>query len=80
MVTDIITLNSKHFYNCYFKRLDTLRIKNQFFFILYFPRNFKLLSFGEEAEEDEEESARENEKYIGKGKSTHDVLGKIHKF
>ncbi|XP_018579976.1 peptidyl-prolyl cis-trans isomerase CWC27 homolog [Anoplophora glabripennis] len=37
-------------------------------------KNFKLLSFGEEAEEDEEESTRENEKYIKKGKSTHDVL------
>ncbi|KAJ8927012.1 hypothetical protein NQ314_020575 [Rhamnusium bicolor] len=36
--------------------------------------NFKLLSFGEEAEEDEEESTRENEKFLGKGKSTHDVL------
>lgn len=37
-------------------------------------RNFKLLSFGEEAEEDEEESTRENVKFVGKGKSTHDVL------
>ncbi|KAJ8925424.1 hypothetical protein NQ315_009256 [Exocentrus adspersus] len=37
-------------------------------------KNFKLLSFGEEAEEDEEQSTRENEKYMGKGKSTHDVL------
>lgn len=42
-----------------------------------FLRNFKLLSFGEEAEEDEEESTRENEKYLRKGKSTHDVLGKF---
>lgn len=40
-------------------------------------KNFKLLSFGTEAEEDEEENARENERYAGKGKSTHDVLGKI---
>lgn len=32
------------------------------------------MSFGEEAEEDEEESTRENEKFVGKGKSTHDVL------
>jgi hypothetical protein len=38
-------------------------------------RNFKLLSFGAEAEEDEEALARENEKFMGKGKSTHDVLG-----
>ncbi|KAH0821949.1 hypothetical protein GEV33_000842 [Tenebrio molitor] len=37
-------------------------------------RNFKLLSFGAEAEEDEEALARENEKFMGKGKSTHDVL------
>lgn len=34
------------------------------------------MSFGEEAEEDEEQSTRENEKFVGKGKSTHDVLGK----
>lgn len=33
-----------------------------------------MLSFGAEAEEDEEESLRENEKFAGKGKSTHDVL------
>ncbi|KAL3289085.1 hypothetical protein HHI36_003527 [Cryptolaemus montrouzieri] len=37
-------------------------------------KNFKLLSFGDEAEEDEEESKRENEKLTVKGKSTHDVL------
>jgi peptidyl-prolyl cis-trans isomerase SDCCAG10 len=37
-------------------------------------KNFKLLSFGAEAEEDEEALARENEKFMGKGKSTHDVL------
>nr|XP_023014594.1 peptidyl-prolyl cis-trans isomerase CWC27 homolog [Leptinotarsa decemlineata] len=37
-------------------------------------KNFKLLSFGEEAEEDEEESTRESKKFVGKGKSTHDVL------
>lgn len=38
-------------------------------------KNYKLLSFGDEAEEDEEETNRENEKYTGKSKSTHDVLG-----
>lgn len=38
-------------------------------------KNFKLLSFGAEAEEDEEESSRVNVQYAGKGKSTHDVLG-----
>lgn len=38
-------------------------------------KNFKLLSFGAEAEEDEEEATRVNEKFSGKGKSTHDVLG-----
>ncbi|XP_044744924.1 spliceosome-associated protein CWC27 homolog [Coccinella septempunctata] len=37
-------------------------------------KNFKLLSFGDEAEEDEEESKRENEKLVAKGKSSHDVL------
>lgn len=39
-------------------------------------RDFKLLSFGEEAEEDEEISTRENEKFASKGKSSHDVLSK----
>lgn len=37
-------------------------------------RNFKLLSFGEEAEEDEEESNVANRKYSGRSKSTHDIL------
>lgn len=37
-------------------------------------KNYKLLSFGDEAEEDEEENIRENERFTGKGKSTHDVL------
>ncbi|XP_018328412.1 uncharacterized protein LOC108739157 [Agrilus planipennis] len=37
-------------------------------------KNFKLLSFGEEAEEDEEENVKVNEKFAGKGKSTHDIL------
>lgn len=40
-------------------------------------KDFKLLSFGAEAEVDEEETSRVNEKFVGKGKSTHDVLGKI---
>lgn len=40
-------------------------------------RNFKLLSFGEEAEEDEEISTRESEKLSSKGKSSHDVLSKF---
>lgn len=40
-------------------------------------KNFKLLSFGEEAEEDEEISTKINEKYVGKGKSAHDILGKL---
>lgn len=34
-----------------------------------------MLSFGAEAEEDEEESAKINEQLSGKGKSSHDVLG-----
>ncbi|KAF5280304.1 hypothetical protein FQR65_LT03113 [Abscondita terminalis] len=37
-------------------------------------KNFKLLSFGEEAEEDEEETLEELKKFAGKSKSTHDVL------
>ncbi|CAL1684793.1 unnamed protein product [Lasius platythorax] len=37
-------------------------------------KNFKLLSFGEEAEEDEEESSVLNRQYSGKGKSAHDCL------
>lgn len=37
-------------------------------------KNFKLLSFGEEAEEDEEEVDQVNQKFSGKSKSTHDVL------
>ncbi|KAJ1524240.1 hypothetical protein ONE63_010756 [Megalurothrips usitatus] len=37
-------------------------------------KNFKLLSFGEEAEEDEEQVSSVNEKLSGRGKSTHDVL------
>ena len=39
-----------------------------------FCRNFNLLSFGEEAEEDEEESAILNKQFSGKGKSAHDHL------
>ncbi|XP_021919710.1 peptidyl-prolyl cis-trans isomerase CWC27 homolog isoform X1 [Zootermopsis nevadensis] len=37
-------------------------------------KNFKLLSFGEEAEEDEEETSEANRKYSGRSKSTHDIL------
>uniref|UniRef100_A0A6M2DCY2 Spliceosome-associated protein CWC27 homolog n=1 Tax=Xenopsylla cheopis TaxID=163159 RepID=A0A6M2DCY2_XENCH len=37
-------------------------------------KNFKLLSFGEEAEEDEVESTSANQKYVTKGKSSHDML------
>ncbi|XP_018059569.1 PREDICTED: uncharacterized protein LOC108694515 [Atta colombica] len=37
-------------------------------------KNFKLLSFGEEAEEDEEESSILNRQYSSKGKSAHDCL------
>ncbi|OAD55556.1 Peptidyl-prolyl cis-trans isomerase CWC27 like protein [Eufriesea mexicana] len=37
-------------------------------------RDFNLLSFGEEAEEDEEESMILNKKFSGKGKSAHDYL------
>lgn len=45
----------------------------------FFPhRNFKLLSFGEEAEEDEEESSEANRRYSGRSKSTHDVLNDPH--
>lgn len=41
---------------------------------LHIFRNFKLLSFGEEAEEDEEESSVLNKQYSSKGKSAHDCL------
>lgn len=37
-------------------------------------KNFHLLSFGEEAEEDEEESVILNKQFSGKGKSAHDHL------
>ncbi|XP_066999561.2 spliceosome-associated protein CWC27 homolog [Anabrus simplex] len=37
-------------------------------------KNFKLLSFGEEAEEDEEAISEANKKYSGRSKSTHDLL------
>lgn len=37
-------------------------------------KDFKLLSFGEEAEEDEEEVAEANKQFANKGKSTHDLL------
>jgi peptidyl-prolyl cis-trans isomerase SDCCAG10 len=47
---------------------------NMYIFFSPSLRNFKLLSFGEEAEEDEEESSVANKKYSGRSKSTHDVL------
>lgn len=37
-------------------------------------RNFKLLSFGDEAEEDEIETSEVITQFTGKSKSTHDVL------
>lgn len=37
-------------------------------------RNFKLLSFGAEAEEDEEEAEVANKEFAGKSKSTYDLL------
>ncbi|XKL65346.1 hypothetical protein PGB90_008766 [Kerria lacca] len=37
-------------------------------------KNYKLLSFGEEAEEDELETITVTKKYEGKSKSTHDIL------
>lgn len=40
----------------------------------FISRNYKLLSFGDEAEEDEIENSAEQSKYVGKSKSTHDVL------
>lgn len=42
----------------------------------FFARNFKLLSFGAEAEEDEEAYVKVNEQFAGRSKSTHDVLGR----
>jgi len=41
---------------------------------MYIFRNFKLLSFGEEAEEDEEELIDAIKVFSGRPKSTHDVL------
>lgn len=41
---------------------------------IFYSRNFSLLSFGEEAEEDEEESVILNKQFSGKGKSAHDHL------
>lgn len=37
-------------------------------------RNYKLLSFGEEAEEEDEEAAVVAKQYSGRSKSTHDLL------
>lgn len=47
---------------------------NIIFFNNFFCRNFGLLSFGEEAEEDEEQTDSFVQKNAGKSKSTHDVL------
>ena len=44
----------------------------------FVSRNFKLLSFGEEAEEDEEEMNEANRMYSGRSKSTHDLLDDPH--
>lgn len=41
---------------------------------LFCFRNFKLLSFGEEAEEDEDELIDAVKEFSGRPKSTHDVL------
>lgn len=45
-----------------------------FYFFKHIFRNFKLLSFGEEAEEDEEELIDAVKEFSGRPKSTHDVL------
>ena len=44
------------------------------FYLFICCRNFSLLSFGEEAEEEEEELNQANQQFSGKSKSTHDVL------
>lgn len=49
-------------------------INNIFYDKIFYYRNFNLLSFGEEAEEDEEESVILNKKFNNKGKSAHDHL------
>lgn len=49
-------------------------INNIFYDKIFYYRNFNLLSFGEEAEEDEEESVILNKKFSNKGKSAHDHL------
>lgn len=53
---------------------DISLYKIQLFQLLFFYRNFKLLSFGAEAEEDEEESVVLSKQYHTKGKSAHDNL------
>lgn len=49
-------------------------INDIFYDKIFYYRNFNLLSFGEEAEEDEEESVILNKKFSNKGKSAHDHL------
>lgn len=54
--------------------LFLLSLTLKLFLINIAIRNFKLLSFGEEAAEDEEESKELSLSLAGKGKSMHDVL------
>ncbi|VEL39915.1 unnamed protein product [Protopolystoma xenopodis] len=42
--------------------------------LVFSARNFSLLSFGEEAEVEEEVAAAVSERFKGKGKSAHDLL------
>lgn len=55
----------------YFNILFLIRL---IIYILNYYRNFGLLSFGAEAEEDENETTEFIQKTVPKGKSTHDVL------
>lgn len=52
----------------------TMAYEHILLYCFFFRRNFGLLSFGAEAEEDEEETDNFVQKYSGKAKSTHDVL------
>lgn len=64
------------YYSYYiFFLFNTLIVRYVYIFVFIFTwRNFKLLSFGEEAEEDEEELNDAVKEFIGRPKSTHDVL------